>query len=78
MNLQFLISLLLLSLQFAIASQPTTIWRTVLPQAGQSGICVQGENAYLTIHAPIAEGTIGIPKAKDIIGQCYSRQDGKL
>jgi hypothetical protein len=55
-----------------------TIWRTTLPEAGQSGICVHGDNVYLTIHAPIQSDQKGMPKGKDVIGQCYSRADGKL
>ena len=50
----------------------------MLPQAGQSGICIQGDSIYLTIHSPIAGELKGLPKARDIIGQCYSRADGKL
>ena len=76
MKLHFLLPLLLL--QLATYGAPETIWRTTLPQAGQSGICLHGDNIYLTLHAPIAEGIQGLPKAKDIIGQCYSRKDGKL
>jgi hypothetical protein len=78
MKFQFLLSLPLLFVQLAYGSQSATIWRTTLPQAGQSGVCLHGDNLYLTIHAPIAAGTKGLPKGKDIIGQCYSRKDGKL
>ena len=75
--LTLVISSFVLSSAFA-DEKAKTVWRTTLPQAGQSGICVQGDNVYLTIHAPIEGELKGLPKGKDIIGQCYDRENGKL
>lgn len=64
----------------ASAAPPAeVIWRTPLKEAGQSGICAQRGNLFLTIHAPIkASSNRGLTKASDVIGQCYDSESGKL
>jgi hypothetical protein len=58
---------------------PTVAWRTSLSEVGQSGICVQGDQLYLTIHAlPEAELSGGVLHSSDIIGQCFDKATGTL
>jgi hypothetical protein len=68
-----------LFLALASFAAPTVVWRTPLQEVGQSGICVQGDQLYLSIHAlPEAELSGGTLHASDIIGQCFDKNTGAL
>jgi len=55
------------------------VWRTALKEAGQSGICLQGEHLYLTVHAPLTEEPKGsLLQSSDIVGQCFEQSTGEL
>ena len=63
--------------QWSVARNETILWRTTLPEAGQSGIAVWGNRLFLTIMEPLA------PDAKsreghDIIGYCLDSSTGKV
>jgi outer membrane protein assembly factor BamB len=55
------------------------IYRVSLSEAGQSGVCVQGDRLFLTIHKTLQ----GRPKGGfyfngNIVGQCFEKVTGKL
>ena len=52
-------------------------WRTPLPEAGQSGVTVVGDKAYLTVHKPIASEDEKL-SVTDIIGLCLDAHSGKV
>jgi outer membrane protein assembly factor BamB len=55
------------------------VYRTPLSEAGQSGVCLQGDRLFLTVHAPLkspAKG--GFYFNGNIVGQCFDRRTGKL
>jgi hypothetical protein len=55
------------------------VYRTPLSEAGQSGICLQGDRLFLTVHAKL-EGRLkgGYYFNSDIVGQCFDKHSGKL
>jgi outer membrane protein assembly factor BamB len=55
------------------------VYRTPLSEAGQSGVCLQADRLFLTVHARLkgpAPG--GFYFNGDIVGQCFDKQTGKL
>ncbi|MGY8642028.1 MAG: outer membrane protein assembly factor BamB family protein [Verrucomicrobiales bacterium] len=55
------------------------IYRVPLSEAGQSGVCVQGDRLFLTVHKKLE----GQPKGGfyfngNIVGQCFEKATGKL
>ena len=59
--------------------QPEIIYRTALSEAGQSGVCVQADHLYLTVHATL-HGPLngGFHYNGHVIGQCFDRRSGEL
>ncbi|MGJ8643715.1 MAG: PQQ-binding-like beta-propeller repeat protein [Luteolibacter sp.] len=54
-------------------------WRTVLPEAGLSGIAVWDDRVFLTTNKPLPEGTSPEnAKGTDIIGYCLDANDGNI
>lgn len=55
------------------------VYRTPLSEAGQSGVCLQGDKLFLTVHKPLA-GPLrgGFYFNGDIVGQCFDKNTGKL
>lgn len=54
-------------------------WRTVLPEGGQSGIAVWRDRLFLTINAPLREGTsVEDARGTDIVGYCLDANDGSV
>jgi len=55
------------------------IYRVPLSGAGQSGVCVQGDRLFLTVHKTLEgkpEG--GFHFNGNIVGQCFEKATGKL
>ena len=54
-------------------------YRQPLDEAGQSGVCLQGNRLFLTIHSKL-EGRLkgGFYFNSDIVGQCFDKLTGKL
>jgi len=72
----------LLAVVFAFAStaiQAEVVYRTPLSEAGQSGICLQGDKLFLTVHAKL-NGPLkgGFYFNGGIVGQCFDKESGKL
>ena len=70
---------LLCSLAIHRELQAEVAYRTPLGEAGQSGVCLQGDRLFLTIHAPL-EGPLrgGFYFNENIVGQCFDRATGEL
>ena len=51
------------------------LWRTQLPEQGQSGIAVWGERVFLTTYKPEADKP---PKGRDIVGYCLDARTGRV
>src|SRR5579871_5360850 len=57
------------ALHWSVALNHNILWRTTLPEEGQSGIAVWGNRVFLTIMKPLASETA--PKeGTDIVGYC--------
>lgn len=55
------------------------LWKTILPEGGQSGIAVWGERLFFTINKPLPIGTtLEDAKGSDIIGYCVDSDTGKV
>ncbi|MCA9194343.1 MAG: PQQ-binding-like beta-propeller repeat protein [Planctomycetales bacterium] len=59
--------------------QSEVVYRVPLSEAGQSGVCLQGDRLFLTVHARL-DGPLkdGFYYNGDIVGQCFDRSTGKL
>jgi len=61
--------------RWSVTRNEHILWRTPLPEEGQSGIAVWGDRVFLTIYKP-EQGTR--PTGKDIIGYCLDASTGKV
>ncbi|MEM7010667.1 MAG: PQQ-binding-like beta-propeller repeat protein [Verrucomicrobiota bacterium] len=69
---------LLLAVSAVAGNDPAeVVWRTPLKEVGQSGVCVHGDQLFLTVHTPI-EGEGKNFRKSDIIGQCFDKNTGQL
>lgn len=65
----------------AASSSPiiAPIFRTPLSEAGQSGVCLQGDRLFLTVHKKLSgELKEGFLYSSDIVGQCFDKRTGGL
>ena len=55
------------------------VYRQPLDEAGQSGVCLQGDKLFLTMHSKL-EGRMkgGFFFNADVVGQCFDKLTGKL
>lgn len=60
---------------WSVAKNEHIVWRTTLPEEGQSGIAVWGDKVFLTIYKP-EDGKL--PNGKDIVGYCLDAKAGKV
>ncbi len=51
------------------------VWKTGLPQGGQSTVVVAGGRAFVTTHTPLTE-MAGV--AKDVVGHCLDARNGRV
>ncbi|MEY2979832.1 MAG: hypothetical protein RL562_59 [Planctomycetota bacterium] len=66
---------------FSVDRGDAIAWKTTLPTAGQSGICVAGGRLYLTCLAPWEPGTPVTPRlplSTDVIGLCVDADTGVI
>ena len=63
----------------ATALSAKIVYRQPLDEAGQSGVCLQGDKLFLTMHAKL-EGRMkgGFFFNADVVGQCFDKLTGKL
>ena len=57
----------------------SSVYRTPLSEAGQSGICLYGDRLFLTVHSRL-QGPMngGFYFSGSIEGQCFDKTSGKL
>jgi outer membrane protein assembly factor BamB len=61
--------------KWSLARNEGIVWRTALPEEGQSGIAVWGDRIFLTTLKP-EEGKR--PNGRDVVGYCLDARDGKI
>lgn len=62
-------------IKWSAARNEGIVWRTPLPEEGQSGIAVWGDRIFLTTLKP--EGGKR-PNGRDVVGYCLDARDGKI
>lgn len=66
-------------INWSVSNNKNILWKTVLPEGGQSGIAVWGHKLFLTINKPLPEGTtIENARGTDIIGYCLNTENGEV
>ena len=66
-------------LSWSVSTGANVRWKTVLPEAGQSGIALWGNRIFLTINAPLPEGTLAADaRGTDIVGYCLDADNGAV
>jgi outer membrane protein assembly factor BamB len=64
---------------WSVAIDHNVLWKTTLPEGGQSPIAVGGDRLFLTIHKPLPDGaTIKQAKGSDVVGICLDAKSGKI
>jgi len=64
---------------FSVARGENILWRTPLPEGGQSGIAVWGNRLFLTINRPLPDGTpLSDTSGTDIVGCCLDADTGDM
>lgn len=66
-------------IHWSVSNNTNILWKTVLPEAGQSGIAVWKDKLFLTINKPLPEGTLQEnEKGTDIVGYCLNAKNGDI
>ncbi|MDA0589427.1 MAG: PQQ-binding-like beta-propeller repeat protein [Planctomycetota bacterium] len=64
---------------FSVARNENVLWRTPLPEGGQSGIAVWRDRLFLTFNKPLPDGTpTSEAKGTDIVACCLDATSGKI
>lgn len=64
---------------FSVARGENVLWRTPLPEGGQSGIAVWRDRLFLTFNKPLPDGTpTSEAKGTDIVACCLDAESGKI
>jgi outer membrane protein assembly factor BamB len=65
--------------EWNVSTGSNVLWKTVLPEGGQSGIAVWEDRLFLTINKPLPEGTpLEKAEGSDIIAYCLDTNTGKV
>lgn len=62
---------------WSVARDRNIVWRTPLPETGQSGIAVWGDRLFLTTMKPLEEGAKK-KQGAEIVGYCLDSATGKI
>ena len=62
---------------WSVATGKSILWKTPLPEEGQSGIAVSGGRLFLTCMKPLATGSVS-REGHDIDGYCLDARTGKI
>lgn len=62
---------------WSVARNENILWRTALPEEGQSGIAVWGDRLFLTTMKPLAEGATK-KEGPNVVGYCLDSRTGKI
>lgn len=64
-------------LRWSVSANENILWRTKLPEAGQSGIAVWGDRLFLTSMKPLPDANA--PKqGHDVVGYCLNSKTGAI
>ena len=64
-------------LSWSVTRNQNIVWKTTLPEAGQSGIAVWNDRVFLTTMKPLAADAKS-KEGADIVGYCLDGKDGKV
>lgn len=64
-------------IEWSVVRNENILWRTPMPEAGQSAVVISGDKAFTTIHVPLTE-VKQKTKVKDIFGFCLDANTGKI
>jgi outer membrane protein assembly factor BamB len=65
--------------EWSVSTDQNILWKTELPEGGQSGIAVWKNRLFLTINKPLAQGTtLKNTEGSDIIGYCLDSNTGEV
>jgi hypothetical protein len=65
--------------EWSVSTGSNVLWKTVLPEGGQSDIAVWEDRLFLTINKPLPEGTpLEKAEGSDIIAYCLDTNTGKV
>ncbi|MGB0154362.1 MAG: PQQ-binding-like beta-propeller repeat protein [Verrucomicrobiales bacterium] len=61
--------------EWSVVRNENVLWRTVLPEGGQSAVTIWGDKAFVTTHRPIEEG--GSMLEPNMVGYCLDANTGE-
>ena len=65
--------------EWSVSTGSNVLWKTVLPEGGQSGIAVWEDQLFLTINKPLPIGTpLENAEGSDIVAYCLDANTGKV
>ena len=64
-------------IQWSVTRGQNIVWKTTLPEEGQSGIAVWGNRLFLTTMKPL-ESANSSKEGHDVVGYCLDAQTGKI
>lgn len=64
-------------IHWSVSRNQNILWRTVLPEEGQSGIAVWGARLFLTTMKPLPNGEAA-REGSDIVGYCLDSRTGRI
>lgn len=65
--------------EWSVSTDEHILWKTELPEGGQSGIAVWNDRLFLTINRPLPQGTpLEKAEGSDIIGYCLNSNSGEV
>jgi PQQ-like domain len=62
--------------QWSVVDSKNILWRTTLPEGGQSAVTVWGERAFVTTHRPMDENSDRLEP--NIVGYCLDANTGEI
>ena len=65
--------------KWSVTNDLNILWKTILPEGGQSGIAIWEDRLFLTINKPLPKGTpLEKAEGSDIIGYCLDAISGEV
>jgi outer membrane protein assembly factor BamB len=64
-------------IHWSVARNEHIVWRTTLPEEGQSGIAVQGSRLFLTTMKPLPDASAS-KEGHEVVGYCLDSHSGKI
>ena len=63
-------------LQWSVVTGKNVLWRSTLPEGGQSAVTIWGDRAFLTTHRPMEESSDRLEP--NIVGYCLNADTGEI